>query len=166
MRGILIGLTSLAVGCSSPLASGGDPDAAVGDGAGGTDGGSGAFTCRAKVTAPTNGHHNPGQDCMNSCHNHNFVIGGTLYTAPTGGTGLGGATITVTDATGMSFDMISNSNGNFYTAITPAYPISVVVSACPSIATMTATIPAINNRIGCNSTSCHSTSAQGHIHLP
>ena len=68
-------------------------------GAGGID----ASACTKIVANPlTDGHHNPGQDCLNSCHNHGFTLAGTLYTSGTGSTPINGATITVVDATGLS----------------------------------------------------------------
>ncbi|MFT3693693.1 MAG: hypothetical protein QM831_11170 [Kofleriaceae bacterium] len=143
--------------------SGGAIDAAVGST---TDAGSASslYPCKNKITSGnTNGHHNPGQDCLNGCHNHGFTLAGTLYDA-TGTTALSGGSITVTDANGTTFDMIAQTNGNFYTSKAITFPVSVYASECPTSTPMTATVTAANGG-GCNQSGCHTTGAQGRIHL-
>src|ERR1041385_3647263 len=72
--------------------------------------------CKNQVSpAPTLGHHNEGQSCMQSCHNHGFTIAGTLYTSATSNTGFGGATISLTQNNGQVMDLVVNNDGNFYT---------------------------------------------------
>ena len=147
--------------------AGGGQDAAIaGDGGIATDGGSAAFACRPKVTAGLgNGHHNPGMDCMDACHNHGFTAAGTLYTSTAGTTAIAGGTITVVGANGVSVDIVSQTNGNFYTSAALTFPIKITASECPSIAPMSATVPAGSG--GCNKVGCHASAAgQGRVHLP
>src|SRR5262245_16680908 len=86
--------------------AGGGPDG--GGSAVGPDGGAvTAFPCKnAVTTALSGGHHNAGQDCLQGCHNHGFTLSGTLYDAA-GTTALPGASITVKDAGGKTFDMVA-----------------------------------------------------------
>ena len=144
------------------------PDAGTTVGGGG-GGGSGSdagttsmFPCKDLGTANGNGHHNAGQDCMQGCHNHGFTLSGTLYNAA-GTAALPGATITVTDSAGKTFDLVTAQNGNFYTGQSVTFPISVYASACPTSMPMTASIA--NGNGGCNKSGCHASGAQGHIHL-
>jgi len=120
------------------------------------------FACRNKVASVGSGHHNPGQDCQGSCHNHGFTLAGTIYASTT--TPLSGASITVTDAGGKSFDIVSQANGNFYTSQTIRFPVTVTASDCPSVAPMVAQVTATMD--GCNQGGCHVTGGQGRIHLP
>src|SRR5262249_38156694 len=146
-----------AVACSASIEPIGDPvgpDAGTGGGGGGgstSDGGSVITTpdggttnglqCKNLVTAGlVSGHHNPGQDCQQGCHNHGFTLSGTLYTA--GGATLAGGTVTVKDAMGTTFDVVSQLNGNFYTANAVVFPVSVYASDCPAATRMVGTIPA------------------------
>jgi hypothetical protein len=160
--------------CSVPIdSSTGGPtgvDASVG---GGTDGGSvvatdggmqnAMFPCKNAITANLgNGHHNAGQDCLNGCHNHGFTLAGTLYNA--GNTAIvAGGSITVKDANGAMFDMVSQSNGNFYTSQAIVFPIAVYASQCPASTPMSETIATGSG--GCNKSGCHASGAQGHVHL-
>ncbi len=150
------GDTSLDAGSSGGGGGGGNLDAGMGDAAG--------FACRNQVASVGSGHHNPGQDCQGSCHNHGFTLGGTLFAAANSTTPLSGATITVTDAAGKSFDIVSQANGNFYTSQPIKFPVTVTASECPSVAPMVAQVTATMD--GCNQSGCHVTGAQGRIHLP
>lgn len=125
-----------------------------------------AFRCRDLVTTGLDtGHHNPGQDCQNGCHNHGFFLSGTLYSSANGGTPVAGAAITFIDATGATGDMRSGTNGNFWWTLPVTFPVTLIASACPTIDKMTATIPA--GQGGCNRTGCHTaTGGAGRIHLP
>ena len=143
------------------------PDAGTtgGSGGGGVDAGAtnAAFPCKNLVTTGIgSGQHNAGQDCMNGCHNHNFTLAGTLYNAA-GTTAVPGATITVKDANGASFDMVAQQNGNFYTKQAIVFPITVYGSQCPASVPMSGSIASANG--GCNKSGCHATAAQGRIHL-
>ena len=148
----------------------GAPDAGVAPGGGsgsgsGTGSGSGSssmFPCKNTAAAATlgSGQHNAGQDCMQGCHNHGFTLSGTLYSA-NGAAALPGATITVTDANGATFDMIAQQNGNFYTKQTIVFPVSVYASACPTSTPMVSKVAAD----GCSKSGCHAAGAQGAIHL-
>ena len=138
-----------------------------GGGGGASDGsvssdGSAAFACRNKVTVVGDGHHNAGQDCQQGCHNHGFTLSGTVYA---GTTALSGASITVVDAANKTFDMVSQANGNFYTANAVTFPITVTASSCPDVKAMVGQVTTAANG-GCNKTGCHQAGAQGPIHLP
>jgi hypothetical protein len=148
------------------------PDAGNGGGGGGAGGSNldagstdaAGVACRNKVASVGSGHHNPGQDCQGSCHNHGFTLGGTIYAAANTTTPLSGASITITDAAGKSFDIVSQANGNFYTSQAIRFPVTVTASECPSVAPMITQVAATMD--GCNQGGCHVTGAQGRIHLP
>ena len=125
-----------------------------------------AFTCRNQVPLAqlSSGHHNAGLDCMDGCHNHGFTLAGTLYTSSAGTTIIAGGTITISDAAGHTFDVVSQRNGNFYTSTAVTFPVTVIASECPATATMTESIASGSG--GCNRTGCHTTGGQGRIHLP
>lgn len=62
----------------------------------------------------------PGGDCI-GCHSSgegpNFLIAGTVHLAidePADCYGVEGATVTITDVTGQSMDLVTNAAGNFY----------------------------------------------------
>jgi hypothetical protein len=108
-----------------------------------------------------NGHHNPGQDCMNACHNHGFTVAGTVYTTANSNTAVIGATITVKDANGQTVDIVTQQNGNFYTSTPVVFPLTVMASSCPAASKMTAQVAQGGG--GCNQSNCHSAMR---IHLP
>jgi hypothetical protein len=184
MRPIIYALAIvLGTGCAGEIepGSGGNgaaaPDAGGGAGGGGGGGGGGGampdagagtdaagFACRNKVASVGSGHHHPGEDCQGSCHNHGFTLGGTLFVAPGSATPLVGATVTVLDAAGKTIDVVSQANGNFYTAQAIAFPVTVTASECPSVAPMVTKVTATMD--GCNKSGCHVAGAQGVIHLP
>jgi hypothetical protein len=178
----LIALAFLASACVGSIESGGGstgPDAGTTGGGGGGGGGSGSGSgsgsgtgsgsgsgnnCINQVTgaAVSSGHHNPGQDCQGACHNHGFTLSGTLYDT-TKTTPLAGATIVAVDANGATINLVSGTNGNFYTANNVAYPVKITASMCPNVSAMSSTV----SLAGCNGTACHSAgSTQGPIHLP
>ena len=177
MHRLLPALMLLVAGCTGSLDSSGSsggpggPDAGhVLGGGGGSGSGSGTHvtvdaasttpTCRNAVTTNLgNGHHNPGQDCESSCHNHGFSVSGTLYTS--GGAAASGATVTIVDGGGTVTDMVVQSNGNFYSLASVLFPYSIYVSDCPTLSEMTETV---SQDVGCNSSACHGGS-QGKIHL-
>jgi len=132
----------------------------------GPDASPGAFTCRDKITANIgNGHHNPNQDCQQGCHDHGFTLSGTISTTTAGGTPVVGASITVKDSAGVTFDVVSQANGNFYTSHAVTFPVTVIASSCPDVQPMSATIAAGNG--GCNKSGCHTAgTGTGAIHLP
>jgi hypothetical protein len=151
------------------------PDAGNGGGGGGGGGGAAdgsvgtpdgaAVACKTKVVNGIgSGQHNPGQDCMQGCHNHGFTVSGTLYAAANGATVVTGATVTLTDAANKTIDMVTMQNGNFYTLTAVTFPIRVVASSCPDTKPMVSTIAAGNG--GCNKSGCHAAGGTGPIHLP
>lgn len=124
-------------------------------------GGGNTIPCKDPVApVPNLGHHNPGKSCFQNCHNHGFTLAGTLYTNATGNTAFGGATITVTDAANVTFDLVTNVNGNFYTNRAITFPVLVVASSCPSAVRMVASSPNGN----CNA--CHVGGTNEQMHLP
>ncbi len=119
-------------------------------------------TCIDKTTAITDGHHNPGLDCM-LCHNGQaagapvFTVGGTLYDALTGGNAVAGATVELTDAKGNVLRILSSTNGNFYSEQPVTYPVNARATACPADNHMTAQAATG----ACNS--CHNATNQVHV---
>ena len=124
------------------------------------------FRCRNKITSGLdNGHHNPGQDCLNGCHNHGFYLAGTLYSAASGGVAVAGASITFIDANGVTGDMHTGTNGNFWWSLPVAFPVRIIASSCPDIRSMTGMVTTAD--AGCNKSGCHAGSGgAGRIHLP
>jgi hypothetical protein len=169
MRSIVVAL-SFVIACGGSTGGMGSPDASTdsGNGSGsGSGSGSGGLACKNKMTAPGSGHHNPGQDCMNSCHNHGFTLAGTMYSSASGGSTLSGAVVTVKDSTGRTFDMVTMLNGNFYTSSAVSFPVTIMASECQLSQTpqvMTAALQSSDS--GCNKSGCHVSGAQGRIHLP
>ena len=115
--------------------------------------------CKPNNAIHSDGHHNPGQDCMNFCHFHGFAVAGTLMMAD-GHTPAAGATVTIVDNNTASQDMVVGTNGNFYTFLPVAFPIRVTSSNCPSVQVMTDHV----TKGGCNASDCHGGS-QGLAHL-
>ena len=166
------------VGTSGPPGGGGGPDASSQGGADapsgsidaptGSGSGSGSGSGNGCINAVTanlpDGHHNPGQDCMNGCHNHGFTLSGTLFTSINSNTAVVGATVVVKDANGQTVKMVSATNGNFYTSTAIAFPITVLATECPNVSAMSAQVT--QGQGGCNKVGCHTAGAQGHIHLP
>jgi hypothetical protein len=104
---------------------------------------------------------------MNACHNHGFTLAGTLYSSASGGAAVSGASITVKDAAGHTFDIVSQMNGNFYTSNPVQFPVTVYASECEiSQTSQVMTMALQSTDRGCNQSACHTTSGQGRIHLP
>ena len=121
--------------------------------------------CRNKAPNGLDGHHNAGQSCQAGCHDHGFKLSGTLYTSAAGTTPVVGGAISVKDANGVVFDMISEANGNFYTTRTVAFPVQVIASACPDAKPMSGAISLADGN--CNKAGCHVPGVgQGAIHAP
>jgi hypothetical protein len=73
----------------------------------------------------------------------------------------------VKDASGHTFDIVSQANGNFYTSTAVTFPVTVYASECQISPTSQVMMMALQSADkGCNKTGCHTTSAQGRIHLP
>lgn len=149
-----------------PVSGGGHNDGGSTGGGGGIDGGSAApiFKCRDKVASVPDGHHHPGENCADSCHDHGFTFGGTLYSGANGGAAVAGATITMVDPFGNSFDIVSQGNGNFFTSVAVSFPLTITASLCPNVQPMTAKVTA--DQGGCNQSGCHATGGTGRIHIP
>lgn len=140
-----------------------DPDAGAGVPSGGDGDGSlydagtvGTGDCDQRVTSGlASGKHNAGRDCL-ECHDGNhgaphWTAAGTIYTAPTGGSALSGATIHLTDAAGKEIILVSAQNGNFWTTDSITFPLHARASSCPDDRLMGGAIPAG----GCNQSGCH-----------
>jgi len=133
---------------------------------GGTPGGDLAIVCdslqpTSGLSSPS-GQHNAGQECQ-GCHAPGggaptFYVGGTLYSAASGGSAVAGATINITDANGKQVKIVSANNGNFWTRTALAYPIKVDASLCPSTVPMIATVAGNG---ACNN--CHNSAMRVHV---
>lgn len=120
-----------------------------------------AAACKPANMLHGDGHHHPGEDCMNACHFHGFSVAGTLY-LPDGTTPATNATVTIVDANHNSQDLVVSTNGNFFSYLPVAFPLTVTASLCPSTQMMV-TQPTAG---GCNATGCHEPGgAQGVAHL-
>jgi hypothetical protein len=126
----------------------------------------GPFRCRNRITTGLDtGHHNVGQDCQSSCHDHGFYMAGTMYASAGGGGPVVGASITFVDADGVTGDMQTNMNGNFWWSLPVRFPVTIIASSCPDIQPMTATVTSAD--AGCNKAGCHAgNGGPGRIHLP
>ena len=166
----------LAAGCVGSVTSstgGGsnnNPDASSGGG-GGKDaihwvdaptGSGNGLPCLNMSTPPQNGHHNPGMDCMQGCHNHGFTVAGTLYQNATGNIAFPGAHVTITDKNGQQIDMVVQNLGNFYTSTAVVFPITILASDCPSATQMNAAASTGH----CNQGGCHPGGTSMQMHLP
>jgi hypothetical protein len=149
-------------GGSTASDGGGGSTASDGGGSTASDGGgSTSSNCIALAAANGDGHHNPGQACL-ACHDGTtatkWTAAGTLYSAVSGGAAVAGATIALTDATGATVQIVSGTNGNFYTQTALSYPVTARASGCPADVSMVS-----KSQTGdCNS--CHG--AQLQVHLP
>ncbi|HEY5947414.1 MAG TPA: hypothetical protein VIV40_18045 [Kofleriaceae bacterium] len=127
-----------------------------------SNGGGTTLPCKNAATPPGDGHHFPGKNCFDGCHNHGFTLAGTLYTNSTGNTAFPGATITIIDANNKSIDIVTNLNGNFYTTQAIAFPVLTFASSCPSSTKMNVAVAATGR--GCNT--CHVGGTNDQLHLP
>jgi hypothetical protein len=99
---------------------------------------------------------NSGQGCL-SCHGE-FTLAGSLYASQTGGTRIGGATVSITDQNGQIVDLVTGSDGSFFTSQPLSFPVDVEISKCPDTVWM---VSAANSG-ECNG--CHGSSNR--VHLP
>lgn len=108
----------------------------------------------------------PGEPCL-SCHTsggkaseERFTAAGTIFSDGSGGSGLAGATITITGADSSQVTMTSNAAGNFFTEQSIAKPYTVMVTTETGSATMMSTATSGD----CNG--CHRSGglAGSHIH--
>lgn len=124
--------------------------------------------CVAPGTPVIDGHHNAGQDCL-SCHNGNvagankFFAAGTVFSALTGGTGVSGVNVVITDGAGVKHTIVTaslNAPGNFWLDQPVTLPLKVVATACPWTRPMIASV----QNGSCNTAGCHVAGNQ--IHVP
>jgi hypothetical protein len=144
---------------------------------GASSGGVGVFAGEAPYAlgTPISGHHNAGQSCMSSCHNHGFTFAGTVYDA--NGVGVGGAEVRLVDATGQAVSVYTDNSGgstqgNFYSSQAFTGPAHVGVRNAASAQNMvtaiqtTAQAPAPTGG-ACNACHCTGTGCTiAPIHLP
>jgi hypothetical protein len=126
-----------------------------------------APTCdsAAALPNPSTGQHNAGRACL-TCHSAaggatTFTIGGTLFSAATGGTAVAQATIHLVDGANNDVKLSTATNGNFWTTQAVTFPLKVRASLCPN------TDQSMQSQItsgDCNSSSCHTSTFQ--VHLP
>ena len=120
-------------------------------------------SCSERDPAPWDGKHRPGASCTEGCHDGRLLagppltLGGTVYTRPTGGVPVAGATLVVTDARGRELRLTRGQTGNFYTREQLEFPLRVAGSLCPSSSVMVAPVAASAGaaRTSCNSGGCH-----------
>jgi hypothetical protein len=115
--------------------------------------------------------HRPGQPCL-WCHGgpapraQEFLIAGTVYLREADAEGVGGATVTMTDATGATFAATTNAAGNFYVtlgggggrgregllvvATAPVFPLTVSVAAVGAQSRMRSKIERDGSCAGCH----------------
>jgi hypothetical protein len=104
----------------------------------------------------TKSSHNRGQECLR-CHATGqdpllrWTVAGTLWSDSFGVTPKAGATVTVVDAKGVTVQMTTDVEGNFYTLQPVTFPISASASGCPSTRGMVQKV----NAGGCNAVGCH-----------
>jgi hypothetical protein len=113
------------------------------------------------------GHHNAGMACLD-CHNGNvagankWFAAGTIFSAASGGAGVPGITVEITDANGVKHSIVTaqiGAPGNFWLDVPVVFPITVRASSCPYNRPMTAAQPAGN----CNTSGCHAAGNQVHV---
>lgn len=123
----------------------------------------------AALPTPASGNHNAGVSCIQSgCHNvarasvtKAMTIGGTLYGAVTGGSGVSQATIHVVDANGVDVKISTATNGNFWSTQAVAFPVTVRASKCPN------TDQKMSSQVTAGNGSCNACHGSGNrIHLP
>jgi hypothetical protein len=108
------------------------------------------------LKATTKSSHNSGQECLR-CHATGqdpllrWTIAGTLWSDAFGVTPKPGATVTVVDAKGVTVQMVTDVDGNFYTLQPVTFPISATASGCPSTRSMVQKV----SSGGCNAVGCH-----------
>jgi hypothetical protein len=90
-----------------------------------------------------------------------FTIGGTLFSAVTGGTAVAQATIHLVDGANNDIKLSTATNGNFWTTQAITFPVKVRASLCPNTDQSMASQVSAGN---CNMTGCHTSTFQ--VHLP
>jgi hypothetical protein len=88
----------------------------------------------------------------------NFTIAGTLYSTANGGAAIAGATVVVTDNNGQKLQLVTCTNGNFYTTTPVAFPVRLEASDCPPTQQMSATA----SKGSCNTGGCLSLERHAH----
>lgn len=119
-----------------------------------------------KIEAIPSGHHNQGLGCITGgCHDGGtpqapqWTAAGTLYRGAGGGAALAGGTIDLVDANGTEVTLVSAQNGNFWTAQTLVFPLTVKASDCFESRMMPTPAPLGS----CNQGGCHESRR---VHLP
>lgn len=124
--------------------------------------------CLPAAAPNGNGNHNAGANCSSqNCHGGpgaapNWTLAGTLYTDLAGTGVVAGGTLIFTDADNNEIQLVTASNGNFYTLEPVVFPVAVKASRCPNSLSMTA--PIAENMGSCNQGGCHDSGKR--IYLP
>ena len=116
----------------------------------------GVSLCVPATIGLGDGHHNPGQPCLTSgCHSNGggpaFTVAGTLFSTETSSTPIRGGTIVVVDGDGVRAELVTASNGNFWTAEPLTPPLLVKASQCPHDNPMIS----LSQTGDCNAGNCH-----------
>jgi hypothetical protein len=100
-------------GLGGAVSTGGGNTAGTGGGGTGT-GGTTSSTFWPNAYKPTTGSNgmNTGQDCMSSCHNHGFALGGTVYDSS--GKPKAQVEIGIKPTSGSFVSVFTGSDGNFH----------------------------------------------------
>ena len=114
--------------------------------------------CLDSVSSRLSGHHNAGQPCLD-CHG-DFGAAGTLFSNAQGDSPIVGSHVQIIDANGKLFEMVTATNGNFWTRDRVKEPVTAFTSDCPTLILMGSPAPSGN----CNQAGCHD--AGSRIHLP
>jgi hypothetical protein len=110
--------------------------------------------CEPLVDGLGTGYHNPGTACLD-CHQGQqpsapfFTLAGTVFKDAAGTLPARGATVIVVDGDGTVIKMPTQLNGNFWSSVPLAPPLTTVLSRCPD------NIPMISNFVDGDCNSCH-----------
>lgn len=148
-----------------------DGSAPASDGGGGGPVDAAVACTELDPNANTSGFHAAGYDfqfgngcAFGQCHNGSssprWTISGAVFTQQTGGQPVRGATVYITDSTGRGTELVTASNGAFWTQEVLSPPYTTYVSGCPSTLEMVATATGNCNAGG----TCHN--GDNRIYLP
>ncbi|MEO8701881.1 MAG: hypothetical protein ABI867_17685 [Kofleriaceae bacterium] len=161
MRAILITVCALAPGCDGVLHEkvGAEIDAGV-------LGEIQAPPCDPPATPISDGHHNPGEDCL-MCHHQGgqdnappFTFAGTLFDGAGGTQAVAGASVHLIDVLGTDVVVQSQSNGNFYATELLTFPVLAFTSQCPDVKPMLTPVREADG--SCNASGCHTSGFRLH----
>ena len=116
--------------------------------------------CQDPQAFSADGHHRPGEDCL-ECHTQGtgtgappFSIGGTIYTDMNGGQPATlGSPIHLVNANGSDVVVLTAQNGNFWSFDTLAFPVTAYAAQCPTVEPMITPLELADG--SCNRAGCH-----------